>query len=109
MRVYATYNIKGGVGKTSTAVNLAYLCAASGRRTLLWGLIGVIGGLGAGLVVSRKRSAATTTTPAWTNYPTSAGTDSTTTTAVPDPELARAVDLNGSLDKTTPAYQDRLG
>ena len=38
MRVYATYNIKGGVGKTSTAVNLAYLCAASGRRTLLWDL-----------------------------------------------------------------------
>ena len=38
MRVYATYNIKGGVGKTSTAVNLAYLAAASGRRTLLWDL-----------------------------------------------------------------------
>jgi len=38
VRVYATYNIKGGVGKTSTAVNLAYLCAASGRRTLLWDL-----------------------------------------------------------------------
>ena len=38
MKVYATYNIKGGVGKTSTAVNLAYLAAASGRRTLLWDL-----------------------------------------------------------------------
>ena len=38
MKVYATYNIKGGVGKTSTAVNLAYLCAAEGRRTLLWDL-----------------------------------------------------------------------
>jgi len=38
VRVYATYNIKGGVGKTSTAVNLAYLAAASGRRTLLWDL-----------------------------------------------------------------------
>ena len=38
MKVYATYNIKGGVGKTSTAVNLAYLAAASGHRTLLWDL-----------------------------------------------------------------------
>jgi cellulose biosynthesis protein BcsQ len=34
----ATYNIKGGVGKTSTAVNLAALAAAGGRRTLLWDL-----------------------------------------------------------------------
>jgi len=38
MRVYATYNIKGGVGKTSTAVNLAYLSARDGARTLLWDL-----------------------------------------------------------------------
>ena len=38
MRVLATYNIKGGVGKTSTAVHLAYLAAREGRRTLLWDL-----------------------------------------------------------------------
>jgi cellulose biosynthesis protein BcsQ len=38
VRILATYNIKGGVGKTATAVNLAYLSAASGARTLLWDL-----------------------------------------------------------------------
>jgi cellulose biosynthesis protein BcsQ len=37
-RVLATYNIKGGVGKTSAAVNLAYLSARDGHRTLLWDL-----------------------------------------------------------------------
>jgi chromosome partitioning protein len=36
--VLATYNIKGGVGKTSAAVNLAYLAAAEGERVLLWDL-----------------------------------------------------------------------
>jgi chromosome partitioning protein len=36
--VLATYNIKGGVGKTSAAVNLAYLAAQEGARTLLWDL-----------------------------------------------------------------------
>ncbi|KIH77062.1 Cellulose biosynthesis protein BcsQ [Geoalkalibacter ferrihydriticus] len=38
MRVLATYNIKGGVGKTAAAVNLAWLAAKSGRRTLVWDL-----------------------------------------------------------------------
>jgi chromosome partitioning protein len=38
VRVVATYNIKGGVGKTSAAVNLAALAAQDGLRTLLWDL-----------------------------------------------------------------------
>ena len=38
MKTFATYNIKGGVGKTSTAVNLAHLAAREGNRTLLWDL-----------------------------------------------------------------------
>jgi len=37
-RVLATYNIKGGVGKTSAAVNLSYLASRDGLRTLLWDL-----------------------------------------------------------------------
>ncbi len=38
MRTLATYSIKGGVGKTSAAVNLGYLAARDGHRTLLWDL-----------------------------------------------------------------------
>ena len=38
MSIIAIYNLKGGVGKTSTIVNLAYLAAQDGVRTLLWDL-----------------------------------------------------------------------
>ena len=37
-RTLATYNLKGGVGKTATAVNLAYLAAKEGNRVLVWDL-----------------------------------------------------------------------
>jgi cellulose biosynthesis protein BcsQ len=38
VEVIATCNIKGGVGKTSAAVSLAYLAARDIRRTLVWDL-----------------------------------------------------------------------
>src|SRR6476660_4735613 len=34
----ALYNLKGGVGKTASTVNLAYLAAADGLKTLVWDL-----------------------------------------------------------------------
>ena len=38
MKIIALYSIKGGVGKTSSAVNLAYISACKGYRTLVWDL-----------------------------------------------------------------------
>lgn len=38
MRVVAVYSIKGGVGKTAAAVNLAVAAGESGARTLVWDL-----------------------------------------------------------------------
>jgi chromosome partitioning protein len=38
VRILGLYNIKGGVGKTAAAVNLGYLAARQGLRTLVWDL-----------------------------------------------------------------------
>jgi len=38
MKVIAFYNLKGGVGKTASAVNIAHLASRSRLRTLLWDL-----------------------------------------------------------------------
>jgi cellulose biosynthesis protein BcsQ len=38
MLTIAVYNLKGGVGKTSAAVNLGFLAALDGYRTILWDL-----------------------------------------------------------------------
>ncbi|MGR9106009.1 MAG: ParA family protein [Gammaproteobacteria bacterium] len=38
MKILALYSIKGGVGKTAAAVNLACLAASEGAATLLWDL-----------------------------------------------------------------------
>lgn len=38
MFVFALYNLKGGVGKTASCVNLAHLASLDGYSTLLWDL-----------------------------------------------------------------------
>jgi cellulose biosynthesis protein BcsQ len=38
VKVLAVTNLKGGVGKTAAAVNLAFLAARDGLVTLLWDL-----------------------------------------------------------------------
>ncbi|HIZ98259.1 MAG TPA: ParA family protein [Candidatus Janibacter merdipullorum] len=38
MKIIASYSIKGGVGKTTAAANLAWLAANEGQRVLLWDL-----------------------------------------------------------------------
>lgn len=38
MKILALYSIKGGVGKTASAVNLAFVSAQMGLRTLVWDL-----------------------------------------------------------------------
>lgn len=37
-KIVSVYNTKGGVGKTTSAVNLAYIAAAEGQQVLLWDL-----------------------------------------------------------------------
>jgi len=38
MFIASLYNLKGGVGKTASAVNFAYMAAKDGYKTLLWDL-----------------------------------------------------------------------
>lgn len=60
MAVIAVYSVKGGVGKTTLAANLAWYAAQGGRRTLLWDIDAAGGGaflLGVDHQPKKKRSA----------------------------------------------------
>jgi hypothetical protein len=78
------------------------------RRTLLWSLIGVIGGLGAGLIVSRRRAEQSTITPAWTNMPATGPTPTSNVNTDSHVNTATKPDTTPE-DETAPAFQDRLG
>ena len=79
------------------------------RRTLLWSLIGIAGGIGAGLLVSKKRRAtsyssdAGSVAPAWTNTPVAAAD-----TSLISPSGTKVADTD-PVDETAPAVKNRVG
>ena len=58
LKVVASYNIKGGVGKTTSAVNLSYCAANEGLNTLLIDLDPQADGVGADVAATGQAGAA---------------------------------------------------